>query len=163
TFGGVILDESPDGCWTVHQSIVEYHGQWYLFYHDKDLSPEVDKNRSIRAEYLTFNADGTIQKVKRTLRGVGCVDATRKVEIDGYSDASTNGVVGSFLNATKRQEGWKVSLEGKKTWVKYDRVDFGAGKLKSMNVRSESVKGGTVEIRADKVDGPVLAKVKVAK
>jgi len=51
---GVIMDESPSGCWTVQHSIVEYQGQWYLFYHDKDLSPEFDKNRSIRADSLYF-------------------------------------------------------------------------------------------------------------
>src|SRR5262245_13696843 len=44
---GVILDESESGCWTVHHSLVEYKGQWYLFYHDRDLSPSFDKNRSI--------------------------------------------------------------------------------------------------------------------
>src|SRR5436190_17970413 len=42
---GVILDESTSGCWTVHQSLVEYQGQWYLFYHDRDLSPNFDKAR----------------------------------------------------------------------------------------------------------------------
>src|SRR5688572_9108512 len=33
-WAGAFLDESESGCWTVHQSIVEYQGQWYLFYHD---------------------------------------------------------------------------------------------------------------------------------
>jgi hypothetical protein len=34
TWAGVILDESASGCWTVHHSIVDYQGQWYLFYLD---------------------------------------------------------------------------------------------------------------------------------
>ena len=38
-WAGVILDESASGCWTVHHSLLEYQGQWYLFYHDRDLSP----------------------------------------------------------------------------------------------------------------------------
>jgi arabinoxylan arabinofuranohydrolase len=63
---GVILDESASGCWTVHHSVLEYKGQWYLFYHDKDLSPSFDKNRAIRADKLFFNADGTIRKVVPT-------------------------------------------------------------------------------------------------
>ncbi|MDR0693830.1 MAG: family 43 glycosylhydrolase, partial [Prevotellaceae bacterium] len=41
-----IMDESPTGCWTNHHSIIEYNGQWYLFYHHNDLSPKFDKNRS---------------------------------------------------------------------------------------------------------------------
>ncbi|MGB8375272.1 MAG: family 43 glycosylhydrolase, partial [Salegentibacter sp.] len=67
---GVIMEESPSGCWTNHQSVVKYKDQWYLFYHDRDLSPDFDKNRSIRADSLFFNTDGTIQKVGRTARGV---------------------------------------------------------------------------------------------
>lgn len=30
TFKGIIMDESPVGCWTNHHSITEYNGQWYL-------------------------------------------------------------------------------------------------------------------------------------
>ncbi len=75
---GVILDEAQSGCWTVHHSIVDYKGQWHLFYHDKDLSPAFDKNRSIKADKLFFNADGTIRKVMPTLRGVGLVDGEER-------------------------------------------------------------------------------------
>src|SRR3569833_3268449 len=78
---GVILDESASGCWTVHHSIVEYKGQWYLFYLDRDLSPSFVKNRSIRADFLFFNSDGTIKKVLQTLRGVGVVQAQRQIQI----------------------------------------------------------------------------------
>ena len=160
---GVITDTNKSGCWTEHHSIVQYKGQWYLFYHDKQLSPNFDKNRSVRIDYLNFNPDGSIQKVIPTLRGVGFVDAKSKIQIDRYSDISADGVTNSFLNPTNTFEGWKISLNGKNTWVKFDRVDFGDGHLQSVNVRSESANGGTVEIRVDKVDGPVLAKVEVGK
>lgn len=161
-FAGVILDEAASGCWTVHQSIVEYKGQWYLFYHDKDLSPEFDKNRSIRADKLFFNEDGTIQKVRPTLRGVGVVNAKSKIQIDRYSAISGEGVAVSFLDATNRFAGWKISLSGADKWVQFNSVDFGAN-LKSVNVRAASTTGGTVEIHQDKVDGPLLAKVEIGK
>ena len=160
---GVILDEAASGCWTVHQSIVEYQGQWYLFYHDKDLSPDFDKNRSVRADYLSFNEDGTIQKVIPTLRGVGIVDAKSKIQIDRYSAISTNGVAVSFLDATNKFGGWKISLNGTNTWVQFNNVDFGKEKLKSVNARSVSSLGGSVEIHLDNVDGPLLAQVKIKK
>lgn len=163
TPAGVILDEADSGCWTVHQSIVEYKGQWYLFYHDKDLSPNFDKNRSIRAEYLSFNDDGTIKKAFRTLRGVGIVDAKSKIQIDRYSAISKEGVAVSFLDATNTFEGWKISLNGKNTWVRFDRVDFRENRLKSVNVRSASSTGGLIEIRLDKADGPLLAQVEIGK
>ena len=163
------MDESPDGCWTVHHSIVEYQGQWYLFYHDKDLSPNFDKNRSVRADYLSFNEDGTIKKVIPTFRGVGIVDAKSKIQIDRYSDISTQGVSVSFLNETNTFEGWKISLEGTNAWIRFDRVDFGKrplfgrNNLKSVNVRSASSTGGLIEIHLDKMGGPLLAQVKIKK
>jgi len=170
---GIITETNASGCWTEHHSIVQYKGQWYLFYHDKQLSPNFDKNRSVRIDYLNFNPDGTIQKVIPTLRGVGIVDAKSKIQIDRYSDISKEGVAASFINTNNTFEGWKISLNGKNTWVKFDRVDFGKRSffgrlfglhgLKSVNVRAQSATGGVVEIRADKVDGPVLARVEIGK
>ncbi len=158
---GVILDEAASGCWTVHQSLVEYKGQWYLFYHDKDLSPNFDKNRAIRADKLFFNEDGTIQKVIPTLRGAGIVDAKGKIQIDRYSAISKEGVAVSFLEATNTFAGWKISLNGKNTWVQFDRVDFGKSGLKSVNLRAASSTGGLIEIHFDKLDGPLLARVEI--
>jgi beta-xylosidase len=160
---GVIMDESPDKCWTVHQSMVEYKGQWYLFYHDKDLSPNFDKNRSIRAEKMFFNDDGTIQKVVPTFRGVGIVDAKSKIQIDRYSAISPKGVTVSFLNETNTFGGWKISLNGMNTWVQFNQVDFGKNPLKSVNVRAVSSTGGTVEIHLDNANGSLLAKVAAGK
>lgn len=157
---GVIMDESPSGCWTNHQSIVEYQGQWYLFYHDKDLSPDFDKNRSIRADRLFFNADGTIQKVIPTQRGVGIAEATSTLHIDRYSAVSQEGVVVSFLNDADKFAGWKVSLEGPRAWVRFDQVSFRkTPALGRVHARALSATGGRIEIRADTVDGPVIARI----
>jgi hypothetical protein len=147
----------------VHHSLVEYKGQWILFYHDRDLSPNFDKNRSIRADYLTFNEDGTIKKVIPTLRGIGIVNAKSKIQLDRYSAISPAGVTNSFLNPTNTFEGWKVTLNGKNTWVEFDRVDFGAGGLKTVYGRVASATGGAVEVHIDKVDGPLVAKVAIDK
>ncbi len=160
---GVIMDQSASGCWTNHQSIVQYQGQWYLFYHDKDLSPEFDKNRSIHADYLSFNEDGTIQKVIPTLRGVGIVDARKKVQIDRFSAKNGDSVTTSFLNDKKRADGWKIAFSEKGDWVQFNKVDFGKGDLKAVNVQALSSTGGTVEIRLDKADAPVLARVEIPK
>jgi hypothetical protein len=162
-WAGIITDQNESGCWTEHHSIVQYKGQWYLFYHDKQLSPNFDKNRSVRIDYLNFNDDGTIQKVIPTLRGVGIVDAKSKIQIDRYSAISKDGVSDSFLEATNPFAGWKISLDGKQAWVQFDRVDFGKSGLKSVHVRSTSATGGSIEIRLDKADGPLLARVKIGK
>lgn len=158
---GVILDESESGCWTVHHSIVDYQGQWYLFYHDKDLSPTFDKNRAIRADKLAFNADGTIQKVKPTLRGVGLVNATSQIQIDRYSATSGEAVKVAFLEDANPHAGWKTTFSGAKSWVRFNEVDFGGGKQKHVDVRAKAPSGGELEIRLDKPDGPVIGRVKV--
>jgi hypothetical protein len=160
---GVIMDESPSGCWTNHHSVLEHKGQWYLFYHDKDLSPAFDKARSIRADVLSFNDDGTIKKVVPTLRGIGVADAKSKLQIDRYSALSSEGASVSFLDDANTREGWKVALTEKDAWVQYNSVDFGNGNLASAKVRAASPTGGTIDVRLDKVDGPLLAKVEIGK
>ncbi len=160
---GVILDESASGCWTVHHSLIEYQGQWYLFYHDKDLSPGFDKNRAIRADKLWFNADGTIRKVIPTLRGVGVVNAQSEIQIDRYSAISATGASVMFLDEKNPHAGWKVALAEKNSWVQFSEVDFGAGAQKSVSVRSSSATGGAIEIRLDKPDGPLVAQIAIEK
>ena len=157
---GVILDESADGCWTVHHSIVEYQGEWYLFYHDKDLSPDFDKHRSVRADALYFNADGTIRKVVPTLRGVGAVTATSLLQIDRYSAKRADATVAA-LDPARRQDGWSVALPRAGSWVRFDRVDFGRGGLKVVTVRARGAPGGRLELRLDRADGPAIAQVEI--
>ena len=59
TYGGKIL--TPVLGWTTHHSILEYHGKWYLFYHDCERSNGVNQKRNVKFRELTFNADGSIQ------------------------------------------------------------------------------------------------------
>ena len=160
TMKGVIMDQNAR-CWTIHHSIVEYQGRWYLFYHDNDLSPRDDARRSARADYLSFNEDGTIQKVIPTLRGVGICDARRKIQVDRYSAASKEGVAVSYLDNDRTGEGWKVALTEKDAFVQYDRVEFGTAAYKSVKVRAQSSTGGAIEVRLDKSDGPLLAKIEI--
>jgi beta-xylosidase len=71
-FMGEILGPVNSG--TNHHSIVEYQGKWILFYHNSNLALEnipkgspdrkyVPWRRSVCAEYLEYNADGTIKPV----------------------------------------------------------------------------------------------------
>ena len=158
---GVIMDESTSGCWTNHQSLVQYKNQWYLFYHDRDYSPKFDKNRSARIDSLSFNADGTIKKVIATLRGVGLSAANKEIQIDRYSKISDNASI-AHLDTTNYFAGWKTKFSAPNAWVQYNKVDFGS-KVKSIEVKASSANGGTIQVRADKVDGPVVAEVSIPK
>ncbi len=160
---GVIMDESPTGCWTNHHSIIEFKNQWYLFYHHNDLSPHFDKNRSIRVDSLFFNEDGTIRKIIPSLRGVGLTDASKKIQIDRYSEISKKGASIDFIDSINRFEGWKTILNAKNAWVQYNGVDFRSKNFSSIIVRALSKKGGALQIRLNKVDGPLIAEVEIPK
>jgi hypothetical protein len=62
---GVFVDHTD--VITMHGSMVEFHGQWYLFYHNGSLSGGQGPNRSICFDPVYFNKDGTLQMVQQTL------------------------------------------------------------------------------------------------
>lgn len=148
-YKGIIMEQSPTGCWTNHHSLVEYKGQWYLFYHHNDYSPEFDKNRSVRADSLTFNPDGTIQLVTPTLRGVGITDAGKAIQLDRYSAISQEGASIDYINQANKFDGWKVLFNHKDAWVSYNRVDFGNQEWQKVDARVLSSAGGTLGVYAN--------------
>ncbi|MBP1674244.1 MAG: alpha-N-arabinofuranosidase [Bacteroidetes bacterium] len=160
---GVIMDETPMGTWTNHHSLVQYNGQWYLFYHQSAYSPKFDKNRSVCIDSLFFNEDGTIRKVIPTNRGVGITSALEKIEIDRYSHISPTGISVAFIDTTNTFKGWKAILSKQNSWITYNTVDFGNKKLKSVQVNASSQTGGVIQIRLDKSDGLLLSEVRIPK
>jgi len=160
---GVIMKESPTGCWTNHHSIIAFKGQWYLFYHHNDLSPQFDKNRSVRVDSLFFEPDGAIREVIPTLRGVGLTKASQRIQVDRFSRMSQKGAGICLLDSLKPFQGWKTMLDSAGAWVQYNGVDLGAGKLKVVTVSAASPTGGTLEIRLEGIDGPVAAQVVIPK
>ena len=160
-WAGVFLDESESGCWTSHHSFVEYQGQSYLFYHDRDLSPDFDKRRAIRADKLYFNDDGSIRKVIPTLRGVGVVNSASEIQIDRYSARSGDAVAAKFLDDANPHAGWKIAFGAAPSWVRFNEVDFGRGGQKAVQARAKAGGKGTLELRLDSQDGPVIARVNV--
>ena len=158
---GVIMDESPTGCWTNHHSVLQFKNQWYLFYHHNDYSPQFDKARSIRADFLNFNADGTIQKVIPTLRGIGITKATSQIQIDRYSEISDKGVSISFLDSLNTFRGWKTAFTKSNSWIQYNTVDFSKNKLKTITIKAWSEKGGILQVCTKGTDRKILAEVTI--
>lgn len=144
-YKGVIMDESPTGCWTNHHSIVEFGGQWYLFYHHNDYSPKFDKLRSTRIDSLRFRADGTIEKVVPTLRGVGLSDSRRPVQLDRYS-AIGGGADIAFNDTADTFKGWHTRFPAAGAWVAYGNVDVkGTGNV-CLRVRTNAPSAFTLAI-----------------
>lgn len=68
-FGGVIIDNigSDPDVWNNHGSIVEFKGQWYVFYHRATENSRARRKACI--EPITFLEDGSIPEVEMTSQG----------------------------------------------------------------------------------------------
>lgn len=68
-YKGQIMEQENES--NNHHSIVEYNGQWLLFYHRwLDIDSTCGRQRHTAAEYLYFNQDGTIRPVERSAQNV---------------------------------------------------------------------------------------------
>ena len=159
---GVIMNESPMNCWTNHHSVLQYNDQWYLFYHQNALSPDFDKNRAICLDSLFFNADGTIQTVEPTLRGVGLSSASNEIQIDRYSEISETGTNIAFNDTTNTFNGWNTIFNEKGAWIKYNAVDFGKKKMKNIRIKARSNTESIIQIKLNNIDGPVIGEIKLS-
>ena len=159
-YKGIIMAEHANGCWTNHHSIVNYKGQWYLFYHQNFFSPNDDKRRSVQIEKLYFNADGTIQEVKPTMRGVGINKATEKIEIDRYSKASAD-VTTEHVDTTRYFTGDYATLPGKGSWMEYDDVDFSCLTDGYLLINVKAADNTEFCIREKSAKGKVIARIKL--
>jgi len=159
-YKGLIMAEQPNGCWTNHHSIVNYKGQWYLFYHHNYLSPNDDKRRSACIEKLYFNADGTIQEVKQTIRGVGINKATEKIEIDRYSSAS-NDVTTALIDTINTFRGYQATLPTRGSWIQYNDIDFNCLTDGYMLINVKAADNTEVCIREKSAKGKVIARIKL--
>lgn len=127
--------------WTNHHSIVEYKGQWYFFYHTADLSGGDMFKRSICAEYLHFNDDGTIRQVIQTKQGIGSYNGLERIEAENYSE--TMDAVQHECN----EGGFLVTFTPNDTIV-FNNVDFMEDQCDSVELRiASNSDGGILEIR----------------
>ena len=155
TFRGVIMPAFARD--TNHHSIVQYKGKWYIFYHWWDLSGNT-RLRSMRAEEIQFNANGTIKSKTKTDRGIGIPKANDIIQIDRH-----NGISGARVERTKAPEprGFQLSFINNNGFARFNRVNFN-GRINELRARVASGgKGGTIEFRTGSQNGPLLGKITV--
>ena len=158
-YKGIIMPEHENGCWTNHHSIINYKGQWYLFYHQNAFSPSDDKRRSVQVDKLYFNADGTIKEVKKTMRGVGINKATEKIEIDRYSTASAD-VTTDLIDTVNTFRSYQATLPVKGSWLQYNDVDFSNVENTAYLIVNALAAGNTEFcIRENTAKGKIIARI----
>ena len=153
TFGKVIMQHQGGNCGTNHPGIVDYKGKTYLTYHDGNLPGGGDYGRSECVDEIIWNADGSMQEVKRTKTGPAQIEA-----LDAYkrNEAETICYSSGLKTEMCSAGGMNVCDINNGEYIKVAGVDFGTGARSFMVSASSAGSGGKLEIRLDKQDGRLV-------
>lgn len=187
---GYAMSNSPTGPWEFkgqimdgdqrssgnHPGIIDYKGNSYVFGFNyailKNTMAKHYERRSICVEKITYNADGTIQKLPFwTTKGVaqiGSVNPYNRVEAEtiAYSEGVKNEMVTEWERNVSWNKGKKIADRMIVTsihngdYTKVQGVNFSKG-ASTINLSVAALFGGKIEVRADQVDGQLLATVDV--
>ena len=187
---GYAMSNSPTGPWEYkgmimegderssgnHPGIIDYKGRSYVFgFNYAILKQTMSKHyerRSICLENITYNADGTIQKLPfwstMGIKQLGTLNPYNRTEAETI--AYSEGLKTESATEWERNVAWD---KGKKIadrlfvtsinngdYLKVQGVNFYKGAT-SVDVSIASLKGGKIEIHTDKIDGPVLGTIDV--
>lgn len=117
------LTGNAKNSFTIHPGIVEFKGQWYLFYHNATLTlngqPGATGRRSVCVDYLYYNPDGTMKPVKQTVEGVTVPPVTQNTDkVPDWENPAVIGINKEKAHATfvlpseKADDPRVVSLNG---------------------------------------------------
>jgi len=143
-YGGVIVDNnySDPSNWNNHGSIVEFKGQWYVFYHRATHNSRMMRKACMEPIY--FNEDGSIIEVEMTSQGAGPpLNALEKIEAERACLLFGNVRIRSFENY--KEELGEINNQDN---VAYKYVDFTSG-IKSITVYAAGNKGGRISVHLD--------------
>ncbi|MHC1693917.1 MAG: family 43 glycosylhydrolase [Eubacteriales bacterium] len=115
-YKGIFLE--PTGCDTTHGSVVEYKGQWYLFYHNQAISNH-GCNRSVCIDRLYFNDDGTIKTVVQSTQGVPAVGEAENLSEQVYQAKDLKIGGGASL-----MDGFIGGLDGEGSYISLSLPDI---------------------------------------
>lgn len=155
TYQGKIIESSSygGGKKNIHGSIVEWKGEWYVFYH---LPLQGYKfTRMACARKISFNHDGTIPQV--LLNSCGPFDAFEINDVVPATSAvffsgGTHCQMCDFSNFEMPYLYFKKQDE----YVGYRYVNFGNGECQSILLTGQFPVDATLEMRADEPDGQLL-------
>ena len=105
---GVYLTSTGSG--TTQGSVVQYHGQWYQFYHNAAISGNGGL-RSICVDVLDFDTNGNILTVVQTTNGPPANGTPPPASTNTMIYSVTNGTVGNgsyFASDSAAYDGWCV-------------------------------------------------------
>lgn len=179
-YKGELAPDSPRS--PNHTSVIEFNGEWYLFYHRGDVNHGSKHRRSVCFEKLTFREDGTIEPVVYTLDPEVEITISENYKSKDFSYDNINAVPppkGSIRReAEEFMDQYGVAIENQSDygksrgltyisngdWSCYDKITFGNYLPSEVTFRvraSTPNKGGLIELRVDELDGKVIGTIPV--
>jgi arabinoxylan arabinofuranohydrolase len=188
---GYAMSNSPVGPWEYkgsimdgdrrssgnHPGIIDYKGKSYVFGFNYAISKRIysrhSERRSICLAEITYNADGSIQKLpfwsEAGVKQVGTLNPYNRVEAEtiAYSEGVKTDKATEWENESPWNKGKKIAERTFVTstnngdYIKVQGADFSQG-ASSVEVSIASLYGGKIEIHTDKVDGPLIGTIVVS-
>jgi len=187
---GYAMSDSPTGPWTCkgtimdpderssgnHPGIVEFKGNSYVFGFNyailKQTMSKKYERRSICVAKMTYNTDGSIIKLpwwpETETPQIGTLNPYIKNEAETM--AYSEGLKTEFATEWERNIPWDkgnkiadrffVTNIHNGDYIQVKGVDFSKG-VSFVEVNVASLYGGKIEIRSDKIDGPIVETVYV--
>jgi arabinoxylan arabinofuranohydrolase len=173
---GYSMSQSPTGPWEYkgsimngdsrsngnHPGIIDYKGNTYVFGFNyainKQITNEHHERRSVCVEKITFNADGTIQKLPFwSESGVAPVGQLSPfVRTEAETIAWSQG-----LKTAKGVNGMYVTAIDNGDYIKVRSVDFGKGAKKFEANIAAAATDALIEIHLDSPTGTLLGSLKI--
>ena len=187
---GYAMSGSPTGPWEYkgmivddtelsrgnHPGIIEYKEKSYVFGHSYDVlkktTPKFYERRSVDMDEMVYNPDGTIQnRPYWSVEGPAQVESLNPFKrVEAETMAWSEGVKTRFETEWEGDFDWArgkriadrlfVTAINHGDYIKVQGVDFSDG-ADSIEVSVSPIYGGQIEIRADQIDGPLIATVDI--
>ncbi|MCX7725876.1 MAG: glycoside hydrolase family 43 protein [Chitinispirillaceae bacterium] len=148
-YRGVVMPQQG-GSFTNHPGIIEYKGNWYLFYHNADLPGGGGFHRSVCVEKFEYNPDGTIPTINMTRKGAPQI---RYLNPYDTIQAETICWEVGIETAECSEGGVCVDSIHNNDYIKVKGVDFGTGPNGFIARVSSYSEGGKIELRIDTLTG----------
>jgi arabinoxylan arabinofuranohydrolase len=187
---GYAMSDSPTGPWKCkgtimdpderssgnHPGIIDYKGNSYVFGFNYAISKQTMakhyERRSICVEKMTYNPDGSIQKLPwwstKGVQQLGTLNPYVKTEAETI--AFSEGIKTETSTEWERNASWNkgrkiatrmfVTSIHSGDYLKVRGVDFSKGAT-FVEVSIASLNGGKIEIHTDRIDGPIMGTIDI--
>ncbi len=140
-----------------HHTIMEFKGEWYLFYHAQYLQDVMNLKdmgyRSSHIDKITMNTDGTMQQVKGTKTGVSqikALDPFTTVRAATFSHQGGLQIAGSGNSTVTAEKG---------DWFRVTGADCKSAT--SITVKASAQSGGIIKVCTGSASGTPVAYVEI--